>query len=100
MTAEQREYDQVLGRWVTEGESREADAYAAGLGGTYATLGELREEIAGMRADIVALNATVAELAGKIDQAQGQVARVVELAAPAIEQIAASPIMKMLGGKK
>lgn len=56
--------------------------------------------LAEVHAALITLCDQVQVLTEKLDRAEAQIAHVVELAAPAIEQIAASPLLKMLGGKR
>lgn len=51
-------------------------------------------------AEVRAMRAEVAELNAKFDKAAGQINAVAEMAGPAIEQIASSPLLKLMGGKR
>jgi hypothetical protein len=51
-------------------------------------------------AEIRSLREAVTELQERFDQAAGQVNNIAEMAGPAIEQLTASPMMRMLTGGK
>lgn len=84
MTASEpvRAYDEFYGITLTEDQAKTIDRSED----VYALVGEL----------LIKVDA----LTAKFDAASAQINGIAEMAGPAIEQISASPIMKLLGGGK